>query len=440
MLYRLSFEFGSDAIMEYPRIIAPGDVHRSRNENQQPEVDKSLDKAHFDLNNSVVRLQFDFGEGIKYGTGFFVNFPSNKHDVILTAAHNLINDKKVTARNLHVFGGDDKQTETVQGFRVCPQYEELLDGKPDAPEKGYYDYGIILLAKDVKRGEKRLGLGLSLGVSSHSTLQGSKEARVSGYGEDPNAVLQHSSGIIKRVGNQLLEYKAPTEPGMSGSPVWVAYGGHPMVVGIHNTGAKNKASGSRGTRITAEVFRNLCLWSEIGFFGKRLCAAGGKTKLHNTYLSFSQHSDFAKVFLGSTEAAAEQDNVTFDIIPTTIYPKWTNKAVLYAFKFHKPSTWSDKDKCWVEWQPARQRAILVDTLKDVNLVRLTEKLLKSGKKRYVVLLPVLGDEGKNQELRLYDDDRDEDDIEDGMTEFAGVWFAGFGSKEDTIGSRQFMIE
>lgn len=47
--------------MEYPRIIATEDVHRSRTDNQQPEVEKGLDKANFDLKNSIVRLQFDFG-------------------------------------------------------------------------------------------------------------------------------------------------------------------------------------------------------------------------------------------------------------------------------------------------------------------------------------------------------------------------------------------
>lgn len=185
--------------------------------------------------------------------------------------------------------------------------------------------------------------------------------------------------------------------------------------------AKNKGSGSRGTKITEEVFRNICLWTEMDIFGKRLCAPKSRNKSHNTYLSFSQHSDFAKVFLGLSEAASAQDNLTFDIVPATVFPKWDDKSPLYAFKFHKPQAWSDPEKCWVEWQPMRQRAVLVDILKDVNLVRLPEKN-KTGKKRYSVVLPVPGNEAQNQELRLHDDDRAEDDIEDGMTEFAGVSF------------------
>ncbi|KAL7958942.1 hypothetical protein V8C34DRAFT_136198 [Trichoderma compactum] len=457
MLYRLGIEFSSDTKMEYPRIIAPGDVHRTRIENQQPDVNKGLDKASFDLKNSIVRLQCDFGDGPTYGTGFFVNFPCSTYDVILTAAHNLINEQKVTVQNLKVFCAkpekntrntgegpekDEIEPEQVAGFKICPRYIEILETKPTAADKGSHDYGVILLARDKTKESNRQGLGLNLGLSSHLTLQGSKIANVSGYGgNDPSSPLQHSSGqVLKTGGKQCVEYKAPTEQGMSGSPVWIPYGGHPMVVGIHNMRPKIKTGGSRGAKITEEVFRTMCAWLGIGFFGKRLCAMGKKSKLHNTYLSFFQHSDFAKVFLGSSDEARNQDNVTFDIMPTTIFPRWTGRQVLYAFKFHRPPAWSDEKKCWVEWQPKQQRAILVDTLKDVNLVRLDDKLLKSGNKRLLVLIPAPGDPSKIQELRLYDDDRDEDDIEDGMTEFAGVSFGRWGDKADMVGSRLFVIE
>lgn len=443
--------------MEYPRIIAAGDVHRTRIENQQPDVNKGLDKASFDLKNSIVRLQCDFGDGPTYGTGFFVNFPCSTYDVILTAAHNLINEQKVTVQNLKVFcaktekntkntgegaGKEEIEPEPVAGFKICPRYIEILETKPKAADKGSYDYGIILLVKDKNRESNRQGLGLNLGLSSHLTLQGSKTANVSGYGGNGlTSPLQHSSGqVIKTHLKQCVEYRAPTEQGMSGSPVWIPYGGYPMVVGIHNMRPKSKTGGSRGAKITEEVFRTICAWLGIGYFGKRLCATKRKSKKHNTYLSFFQHSDFAKVFLGSPEDARNQDNVTFDIMPTTMFPGWAGRHVLYAFKFHRPPAWGDEKKCWVEWQPKQQRAILVDTLKDVNLVRLDDKLLTSGKKRHLVLIPAPGDPSKIQELRLYDDDRDEDDIEDGMTEFAGVSFGRWGDKADMVGSRLFVIE
>lgn len=191
---------------------------------------------------------FDNVEGPTYGTGFFVNFPCSTYDVILTAAHNLINNQKVTVQDLKVFcaksekntkntgQGAEKeeiQPEEVAGFKICPQYIEILETKPNAPDKGSYDYGIILLAKDKSKESNRQGLGLNLGLSSSFNLQGSKVANVSGYGGNVSgSPLQHSSGSIKSSGKQCVEYKAPTEQGMSGAPVWIPYGGHPMVVGI----------------------------------------------------------------------------------------------------------------------------------------------------------------------------------------------------------------
>lgn len=178
----------------------------------------------------IADIFFDNVEGTKYGTGFFVNLPSNKYDVILTAAHNLINEKSVKALNLMVIYGEDDK-EPVTEFKICPTYKGLLGS--NSTDKGIYDYGIILFSKDSSRADKRQGLGLSLVLSSHATLQGSREARVSGYvlGDDGKVSLRHSSGLLMRFGKQ-LEYRASTEQGMSGSPVWIPYGGHPMVVAI----------------------------------------------------------------------------------------------------------------------------------------------------------------------------------------------------------------
>lgn len=203
---------------------------------------------------------------------------------------------------------------------------------------------------------------------------------------------------------------------------------------LSNMKAISSVTGSRGTKITEEVFRNLCAWTETGFFNKRLYAPKVKGKKHNTYLSFSQHSDFAKVFLGTPDAAAHQDNLTFDIMPVYLYTKrldGRSPSPLYAFKFHKPPAWKAQKNVWVEWQPKFQRAILVEALKDVNLVKLLEKPGKgSGARRYYVFFPSPnGNVDDGLELRLHDGDRDEDDIEDGMTEYAGVSFGVFKGRD-----------
>lgn len=192
-----------------------------------------------------------------------------------------------------------------------------------------------------------------------------------------------------------------------------------------------------GTRITEEVFRTLCLWTQSGFLDKRFCAAGGKTKSHNTYLSFPQNGSSASVFLGSSSAAAEKDTLTFDIIPAYIFPKWSNRSPLYAFKFHKSPSCGERKKCWVEWQPLHQKAVLVDTLKDTHFVRLIQRpRIKAA--RYFVLLPdTPKDGGDGQELRLYDNGRDQDDIDIGKTAFEGVSFGEF--KESCIAGVGFNL-
>jgi hypothetical protein len=60
MFYRLDFEFASDTVMEYQRIVAPGEGHRNRAQNVQPEISSVLDRCN-SLKNTIVRLQFMFG-------------------------------------------------------------------------------------------------------------------------------------------------------------------------------------------------------------------------------------------------------------------------------------------------------------------------------------------------------------------------------------------
>ncbi|OTA06254.1 hypothetical protein A9Z42_0069830 [Trichoderma parareesei] len=237
MFYRLDFDFASDTVMEYQRIVAPGEGHRNRAQNVQPEIAGVLDKCN-NLKNTIVRLRFNFGVSTRYGTGFFVNLPSPTHDVILTAAHNLIDEKKILATNMTVIYGDNDE-ESATEFRICPTYIKYLETDPKSDDRGIYDYGVILLAKCPSSEPERQrmmqnmrqGMGLSLGIYYNDTLRDSKDVRVSGYDEKGGDSPIQSSGPLVRVGDQ-LEYLAPTEPGMSGSAVWVPYGGQPMVVGI----------------------------------------------------------------------------------------------------------------------------------------------------------------------------------------------------------------
>ncbi|KAH8125208.1 hypothetical protein FP744_10009527 [Trichoderma asperellum] len=434
MISRLSVEFTNDIKLEYAR-----GVQYHRREDQQPKFKSDLDKVNFQLRNTIVRLQFGFGGQIHYGTGFFINLPSTKYDVILTAAHNLVNEEKVKAQNLTVIYHGNRK-EKVTEFKICPRYEEFLGINPRPPTHVNYDYGVILLPKDEGQADKRLGLGLDLSLNIDPSLQGLRDAFVSGYGDGVGSMtLRTCFSPLKGLGNKIEYYLESKEQGMSGSPIWVTHDGQMTVIGIHNTTPEKKGARGVGTRITEEVFRMLCLWTQSGFLDKRFCAAGGKTKSHNTYLSFPQNGGSASVFLGSSSAAADKDNLTFDIIPAYIFPRWSNRSPLYAFKFHKSPYCGERKKCWVEWQPLLQKAVLVDTLKDIHFVRLIQRpRIKAA--RYFVLLPdIPKDGGDGQELRLYDNGRDQDDIDIGKTEFEGVSFGEF--KERCIaGSRTFMIE
>lgn len=247
-MFRLGFEFTSDVKMEYPRIVGDGDVHRTRIANRQPEVGKDLNRAE-ELAKTVVKLKFEFdgmfvmlhmvgctfwyadhgiliiSGALHTGTGFFVNFPSTKYDVILTAAHNLIHHNKARAQNLKVVYSDGVE-EDVKRYIICPQYEDVLALGPEHPDRGLYDYGVILLPKEDV--DSRLGLGLNLGFNLQA--QSDRNVNVSGFGDGPGA-LRTSSGDLQDFGRQLM-YKAQTEQGMSGSPVWIAYDGQRIAIGI----------------------------------------------------------------------------------------------------------------------------------------------------------------------------------------------------------------
>lgn len=140
--------------------------------------------------------------------------------MLLTAGHNLINNKGVKAKYLTVLSGNTRVGEEC--FKICQEYEQH-------PTEDYsaYDYGAVLLPKD--KSKSRDGFGLNLGFSSDDDkLEG--VVHVSGYRDTSDKPVT-SFGDIVASGRQ-LKYKAPTEQGMSGSPVWAAYDGFAVAVAI----------------------------------------------------------------------------------------------------------------------------------------------------------------------------------------------------------------
>lgn len=180
----------------------------------------------------IIVIDVDIVGQVHYGTGFFINLPSTKYDVILTAGHNLVNEEKVRAKNLTIIYHGNHM-EKVTEFKICPRYEEFLGTNPKPPTHVNNDYGVILLPKDEGQADKRLGLGLDLSLNIDPSLQGLRDAFVSGYGDGVGSMtLRTGFSPLKGVGNKIEYYLESKEQGMSGSPIWVTHDGQMTVIGI----------------------------------------------------------------------------------------------------------------------------------------------------------------------------------------------------------------
>ncbi|PGH17866.1 hypothetical protein AJ80_04690 [Polytolypa hystricis UAMH7299] len=101
-----------------------------------------------------------------------------------------------------------------------------------------------------------------------------------------------------------------------------------------------------------------------------------------------------------------------------------NRHPLWAFMVRDPLGRDDPERKWVQWQPRNQRAILVKELLDVNLVR----ILNDPHRKKFQVVQVLKDRNgtvEDFELRVHSDDRTQDDVDDGMDEYAGVSFGPY---------------
>lgn len=153
-----------------------------------------------------------------------MNIPGVKKNFILTAGHNLISEEPHTDLKIQLFGSEEYINIPNEDIRVNSVY--AATPKEISAE---HDYGVILLPKDIKP-PGDFGFSLPLGVANRLDC----ELSVTGYPATNNAGIVTSSGravnpIIRK--NQ-LEYIIETEAGLSGSPVWVGYKGHPTVVAI----------------------------------------------------------------------------------------------------------------------------------------------------------------------------------------------------------------
>jgi V8-like Glu-specific endopeptidase len=175
------------------------------------------------IHESVVKLCFYKNRRKAYGTGFFINIPDSPYEVILTAGHNLYTQMKTFTTEVTVLLPHPNRL-SAEPYTIGPIPAEHIKLSADYlkdPNLSEADYGVILIPYTGK--QDRRGLGFKM-IYAFTELRG--EATVSGYREDtPPGRPVMSTGVIltnESTENQLV-YGAPTEQGISGSPVWITY-------------------------------------------------------------------------------------------------------------------------------------------------------------------------------------------------------------------------
>ncbi|KAH6855747.1 hypothetical protein B0I37DRAFT_365624 [Chaetomium sp. MPI-CAGE-AT-0009] len=397
----------------------------------------------------LVQLNFVRVGGISgHGTGFYLDVPNATYkgsevDVILTAAHNLMDGNGARTRGLKVLSQDKQEGWLVEDHLVgiCPKYVE-------SPEEGgtYYDWGVILQllpARESKDKKPPKGFQFNLAFSVNPVYGEENALRtfmnthicVSGYGgpqveskpdhkseEKPEGKSKgKSKGKPKNIPKDepkdepkdkpgdkpedklgrfvlssgkgeprsgRLEYRLPTQQGMSGSPVWATCDGNLTAVGIHTSAPEEWAPGvSKGVWLRLSIIEEILDMVGVLWLARKLQYQVPKQPEDEwPYLHFRSPRDPAVVRLGTDSLTT-----TFDVFPTG---GRHDGCAAYAFRVRQPPEWrtqgdgdGDKaDSLWVIWDVDRDRAILSSTLHKWSAVAFWEKPAskRPGKKNNAV--------------------------------------------------------
>jgi hypothetical protein len=235
-----------DALWEHP------DWAQQKNNNAND--DKGLEYLDLSvIKDWVVKLEFDRtidGKSRTFsGNGFFLDMPDlpDKH-IILTAAHNLVYNGGQRSSKLKV--SYNNPYEVVPGKPPVVKYADETvvkceDGTEKAPgpiiertvennKDNVYvceaydsekvdppsDYGAICIPRTSTKSPR--GFGFSLQLAYRNSFEGN--VHVSGF-RVSNKTFHPltSSAIGMTYQTNYVEYRATTEQGISGSPVWVEY-------------------------------------------------------------------------------------------------------------------------------------------------------------------------------------------------------------------------
>ena len=170
------------------------------------------------------------------GSGFLVNIPGAKKDIVFTAGHNLI-DKDgnyVKAVDVIIDGKLATRIKTLgEDFHISESYKKTPNDTNPVD-----DYGCLLIERTKVNGREipREGFGFSVPLAFADLRGMGLKAFVGGYpGElnmGGNVEFRYALGDFGQTAPGQLFYHASTEKGQSGGPVWVLYKGYETVIGI----------------------------------------------------------------------------------------------------------------------------------------------------------------------------------------------------------------
>jgi V8-like Glu-specific endopeptidase len=175
------------------------------------------------IHESVVKLNFYKDGKPAVGTGFFINIPDSPYEVILTAGHNLYTKMKTFTTQVTICLPHPNRL-SAEPYTIGPipaEHIKLSAEYLKDPNLAEADYGVILIPYTGK-GDRR-GLGFKM-MHAFTELRG--EATVSGYRQEtlPGRPVMSTGVILTNESTEdRLVYEAPTEQGISGSPVWITY-------------------------------------------------------------------------------------------------------------------------------------------------------------------------------------------------------------------------
>jgi len=333
----------------------------------------------------------------KVGSGFFINIPNTGNQyVIFTAAHNLASRDGTRTTDLVVVYSDldaKIQKHPVQDpADVYVSQDYLLKGTPDT------DYGFIRMPSDPSVPRRGFRFSLKLAYEDHFTGR----ANVIGFqdkSQDGQPV--QSSGVFLGCYSKLVEYSTTTQGGISGSAVYTEYKRAPVVVAIHNTGS-TKSSGSRGARLSPEVYINAFKWLGPNVIQENVQLAGNNPS--KFFLSFQGTLGFARARLNS--------GTKFNIMPAEMI-----QDDRYALRIAG-------DNQWVMFSTVKNEVVKTVDMKDKCL------FFKDNSKKKGMRIVIKGDaDVKDSDLQLriegkylktYDEDAESSEIS----------FVKYGSEND----------